>query len=82
MRVFEMNNAIIKGFPVRTLDTLTAIKRTLPPEVILTACATVFALLMMWLTPKVLEVSKAWEGGADAFSTDAVETTQSRSQEL
>ncbi len=77
-----MNNAIIKGFPVRTLDTLTAIKRILPPEVILTACAAAFALLMMWLTPKIVEVAKFWEGGADAFSTNAVETTQTRSHEL
>ena len=84
--MFEYNNAIISDFPVRTRDAFRAVQRVLPPELILTACATVFALLMMWATPKIMEAVKVWEGGTDAasFSTDAdaIDPMHTRSSEL
>ncbi len=85
MRVFEMNNAIISGFPVRTRDALRAVKRILPPELILTACAAAFALLMMWVSPKLIAAVQRWEGGTDAASSvdaDAIDAMHSRSSEL
>ncbi|CAK0753075.1 hypothetical protein CVIRNUC_002193 [Coccomyxa viridis] len=82
VKVFEMNNDIIRAFPVHTRHTLGAVRRILPPEVILGACATLFALFMMWVTPKVMEAAAAWEGrDMEACSTDAVDTCQMRPPE-
>lgn len=83
--MFEMNNAIISEFPVRTRDALRAVQRVLPPELILAACATMFALLMMWVSPKIIEAVRVWEGGSDAASSvdaDASEAMHTRSSEL
>ena len=83
--MFEMNNAIISGLPVRTRDALRAVKRILPPELILTACASIFALLMMWVSPKLIAAVQRWEGGTDAASSvdaDAIDAMHSRSSEL
>ena len=85
VRVFEMNNAIISDIPVRTRDAVRAVQRILPPELILAACATVFALLMMWVSPKIIEAVKVWEGGSDAaysVDADAVDAMHTRSSEL
>ncbi len=83
--MFEMNNTIISDFPVRTWDALRAVQRSLPPELILAACATMFALLMMWVSPKIIEAVKVWEGGTDAASSvdaDALDSMHTKSLEL
>jgi len=85
VRVFDMNNAVISGFPVHTRHAFRAVQRILPPELIIIASATVFALLMMWVTPKLMEAVKAWEGGMDVASStdaDAIENMHLRSSEL
>ena len=87
VKVFEMNNTIIKDFPVRTQHAFRAVQRILPPEIILTGCAAIFALLMMWVTPKIMEAARIYEasfsnGGTEATSTDPIDTLHTRSQEL
>lgn len=64
VQVFELNNRVIGSFPVMTRHNLQAIKRLLPPELLVCMVAAVFAGFMMFLVPHFNRFA-AWLDGPD-----------------
>jgi hypothetical protein len=65
VRVFELNNSIIRSLPVGPRQTWQAVVRVLPPEVVLCVCACIFAVFMMVVTNLFLKWVETVEPGRD-----------------
>ena len=72
VRVFGLNNALLRSFPVRARHRARALLRLLPLRVTVGLMGATLALLLMWLAPRLVGAWRVRAGaGPPASAFDA-----------